>query len=42
MAQSVTTGYQDVITYLTVLLIAAVIVSALRGRDPVRTSAPRE
>ncbi len=42
MAQSVTTGYQDVITYLTVLLVAAVVVSALRGRDPVRTSAPRE
>ena len=42
MAQSVTTGYQDVITYLTVLLVAAVVVSALRGRDPIRTSAPRE
>ena len=39
MAQSVTTGYQDVITYLTVLLVVAIFVSALRGRDPVRVSA---
>lgn len=39
MAQSVTTAYQDVITYLTVLLVVAVFVSAFRGRDPVRVSA---
>ena len=39
MAQSATAGYQDVITYLTVLLVVAVFVSALRGRDPVRVRA---
>lgn len=42
MAQSVTTGYQDVIAVLTVLLVAAIFVSALRGKDPVRISASRE
>ncbi len=39
MAQSATTGFQDVITLLTVLLVVAIFVSALRGRDPVRVSA---
>ena len=42
MAQSVTTGYQDVIAVLTVLLVAAIFVSALRGKDPVRISVSRE
>ena len=40
LAQSATTGFQDVITYLTILLVVAIFVSAFRGKNPTRTATP--
>ena len=39
LPQSITTGFQDVLTVMVVTLVAAVIVSALRGPDPPQSAA---
>ena len=36
LRQSVTTGFQDVLTIMLVTLLAAIVVSVLRGKDPPR------
>ncbi len=41
MSQSVTTGFQDVLTIMLVTLVAAIFVSILRGKDPPHRDVPR-
>lgn len=40
-SQSVTTGFQDVLTIMLITLVAAIIVSVLRGKDPPVSARPR-
>ncbi len=40
MSQSVTTGFQDVLTIMLITLVAAIFVSVLRGKDPPHRSGP--
>ena len=39
-SQSVAIGFQEVLTLMIVTLVAAVIVSALRGKDPKKSKIP--